>query len=275
MTQPQAADPVRDALLLRLQSAAAAVADSFGETVRIPPFVGMFHRTDPHLYRNQALLDADPAAVAPATVEPAVARMIEEFRRRQRHPRFELSDALWPDLAGILERNGLRRQATLPIMVCTAAELRPFDPGEIRLSWLLPSDNRGRLREAVTVQYRAFVPDRRDGATDAEVDETIGRLRSGALRLVAATIDGRIVGAGALAGRGDVVELAGVGTDAAFRGRGVARAVSVFLAEAHLDAGGVFTFLTAGDDTARRVYERIGFRTIGTQLHYVDAAYAG
>jgi ribosomal protein S18 acetylase RimI-like enzyme len=275
MTQPPAADPARDALLPRLQSAAAAVAGSFGEAVRIPPFVGMFHPTDAHLYRNQALLDADPADVSPADVETAVVRIIEEFRRRHRHPRFELNEALWPDLAGLLERHNLRRQATLPIMVCTAAELRPFDPAEIRLAWLSPSDDRGRLRETLTVQRRAFEPGGQEAATDTDIDEMIGQLRSGDLRIVAATIDGRVVGAGALSGSGDIAELAGVGTDAAFRGRGVARAVSLFLAKAHLDAGGTAVWLTAGDDTARRVYERIGFRTIGTQLHYVDAACVG
>ena len=36
------------------------------------------------------------------------------------------------------------------------------------------------------------------------------------------------------------------------------------LAQAHLDAGGTVVFLTAGNETARRVYERIGFQRIGT-----------
>jgi GNAT superfamily N-acetyltransferase len=207
-------------------------------------------------------------------LDGAVLATIEEFRRRGRVPRFEFSRDLWPMLADVMERHGLRRQSTVPTMVCTRAELQPYQSDGLRLEWLKPADDREFLREVITVQRRAFEPTWR-GASDADVDEVIARLESGGLRAAVAMIGDVVAGAAGLSGKGDVVELGGVATDEKYRGRGVARALSLFLAQSHLDAGGAFIFLTAGNDTARRVYERIGFRMIGDQLHYVDAAWEG
>jgi GNAT superfamily N-acetyltransferase len=260
-------------LLLNLQSAAAAAMANFGQIVPVPPFVAMFHPTDPMVYRNQALPDGD-GVVPDAELDRAVAETIGEFRRRGRIPRFEFSPDLWPTLAEAMARHGLRLQSTVPMMVCTSGELQPYRADGLRLDWLKPSDDRECLREVITVQRRAFEPTWR-GASDADVNELIAKLESGGLRTAVARIGDAVAGAAGLSGKGDVVELGGVATDEKYRGKGVARALSLFLAQAHLDAGGAFIFLTAGNETARRVYERIGFRMIGEQLHYIDAAWEG
>jgi predicted GNAT family acetyltransferase len=62
---------------------------------------------------------------------------------------------------------------------------------------------------------------------------------------------------------GDVVELVGIGTLAAERGRGLAAAVTAMLATAARSAGAEVVFLAAGDDGASRVYQRVGFRVVG------------
>lgn len=69
--------------------------------------------------------------------------------------------------------------------------------------------------------------------------------------------------AGSLQRAGDVVELVGIGTVARERGRGLGAAVTALLAGVARDAGADLVFLAAGDDTATRVYERVGFRRVG------------
>jgi predicted GNAT family acetyltransferase len=74
--------------------------------------------------------------------------------------------------------------------------------------------------------------------------------------------DGPVAG-GSAQRAGDVVELVGIGTLAAHRGRGLAAAVTATLAAAARAAGAEVVFLAAGDEAAARVYRRVGFRVIG------------
>jgi predicted GNAT family acetyltransferase len=60
-----------------------------------------------------------------------------------------------------------------------------------------------------------------------------------------------------------VVELVGIATARAVRGRGLGGAVTSALASAALAADAGLVFLAAGDDAAARVYERVGFRRVG------------
>lgn len=63
---------------------------------------------------------------------------------------------------------------------------------------------------------------------------------------------------------GDVTELTGIATLSAARRRGLGAAVTAALV-ADAQARGVGTvFLAAGDDDIPRVYERVGFRRVGT-----------
>ncbi|WP_197288664.1 GNAT family N-acetyltransferase [Nocardia sp. NRRL S-836] len=63
---------------------------------------------------------------------------------------------------------------------------------------------------------------------------------------------------------GDVVEVVGIGTLPAARRRGLGGAVTAALARDALDRGATLVFLSAGSEEIARVYERIGFRRIGT-----------
>ncbi|WP_434440761.1 GNAT family N-acetyltransferase [Lentzea sp. E54] len=63
---------------------------------------------------------------------------------------------------------------------------------------------------------------------------------------------------------GDVVEIVGIGTLPAARRRGLGAAVTAELARDALDRGAELVFLSAGSLDVARVYERVGFRRIGT-----------
>jgi ribosomal protein S18 acetylase RimI-like enzyme len=266
-------------LLPRLQRAAAAAARAFADHVDAGPFVAAFSPHDPLVWINYAVPAADSAT--PDELLAAVAHLRPEFARRSRKLRFEFTLDLWPDLPAVLEAQGLTRKATLPLMAATRDDVRPTDPAVgFSIELIPPTVDHATLAVVVTVQRRAFDPGRGDAA-DSEVDEALAELRTGAFRLAAAFVDdpatGRRCCAGAAAltaGPGiaqtDVAELTGVGTAPEFRNRGVARALSEFLVRHHLAAGGSAVWLSAGDDTARRVYERIGFRTVGRQAHFAE-----
>ncbi|WP_406278462.1 GNAT family N-acetyltransferase [Embleya sp. NBC_00896] len=64
----------------------------------------------------------------------------------------------------------------------------------------------------------------------------------------------------------DTTEIVGVATLPAARRGGLASALTWELAEHALAGGSDTVFLTAGDDDVARVYDRLGFRSVGTAL---------
>ena len=82
--------------------------------------------------------------------------------------------------------------------------------------------------------------------------------------MTVALLDGQPVGIGSHQPVAGVTEVTGIGVLPAFRRRGIGAALTTHLvddARAHrLET----IFLSAGDETIARVYERIGFRTVGT-----------
>jgi GNAT superfamily N-acetyltransferase len=90
------------------------------------------------------------------------------------------------------------------------------------------------------------------------------RIRSGQTTMAIALVDGLPVSTGSHQPVGDVTEVVGVATLPAFRRRGLAGVVIDRLVENALSKGVETVFLSAGDDVIARVYERLGFRRVGT-----------
>ena len=80
----------------------------------------------------------------------------------------------------------------------------------------------------------------------------------------AALIDGQPVGTGGHQPVNGVTEIVGVGVLPAFRRRGIGAALTAFLVQDALARGVTTVFLSAGDETIGRVYERAGFRREAT-----------
>lgn len=72
------------------------------------------------------------------------------------------------------------------------------------------------------------------------------------------------VGGGSYNPWGGVAEIVGVGVLPAYRRRGIAGALTSFLARHALDAGCRTVFCSADDDDVARVYAESGFRRVGT-----------
>ncbi len=94
---------------------------------------------------------------------------------------------------------------------------------------------------------------------------TIDALRAGRTVRVGAFVDEvGAVGGGSHNPRGDVSEMAGVGVLPAYRQRGLAAAVAHLLAGQALEHGVTTLFCGAESIDVARVYERVGFRWVGT-----------
>jgi predicted GNAT family acetyltransferase len=72
------------------------------------------------------------------------------------------------------------------------------------------------------------------------------------------------VAAGSYQPIGPVSEVVGIATLPAYRRRGIGGALTSFLAADALSRGARTVFLSAGDSEIARVYERVGFRRIGS-----------
>lgn len=72
------------------------------------------------------------------------------------------------------------------------------------------------------------------------------------------------VGVGGYQSVGEVAEVVGVATLPSMRRQGIAAAVTALLVRDALDRGRTTVFLGAQDDDVARVYERVGFRRVGT-----------
>ena len=84
-----------------------------------------------------------------------------------------------------------------------------------------------------------------------------------------AAVDGRMVSAACLQpAHNGVTEIAGIATLRPFRRQGIGTLLTAAAVQAAFAQGIDIVFLTAGSAEAGRVYERAGFRTIGSGLIY-------
>ncbi len=90
------------------------------------------------------------------------------------------------------------------------------------------------------------------------------RIERGVFRWASADDSSGPVGGGSYHPRVDVAEITGIGTLPSVRRRGIGAAVTATLAADAAAHGVTLTFLSAGSVGAARVYERAGFRRIGT-----------
>lgn len=239
-----------------------------------------------HLLRRPAPVEAggfvagfDPATDSPyvnyATpfpgAEPAdgdVTALIRAFRERGLRPRLEFAPDAAPAVEPALRRAGFRTEAVHEYLVCTPATLVvPADgdgPDGIPAVRAPRSDEDYRAIDTALSEAFAgeFGPSEAGAARLRRTAE-----QGGAVRFVRAA-DGTCAG-GALcsAPAEDTAELAGVGTRPAYRGRGIAAAVTAALAEAMFARGTSSVWLEYSGEGSRRVYERVGFRPRGTRLY--------
>lgn len=145
-----------------------------------------------------------------------------------------------------------------PLMAADAEELAPFTP-ELEVRVVRPSDD---LVAVETVAQEAFGRPG-EGPDPGTLDQRRARVAEGHPTVVAAFVDGQPVARGGHTAVGAVAEITGVATLPAYRGRGLASAVTAVLAADAARRGARLLWLSAADLAAARLYARLGFREIG------------
>lgn len=161
-------------------------------------------------------------------------------------------------------------EAGLPVQRCPLlvldGEPRPMElpPAyETRLLGPADGDLAATAHAVAAVTAVAFGAHAPAPPTVADLRALQDDLAAGAVARVLITGPDGPIAAGSAQRSDGVVELVGIATARAARGRGLGAAVTSALAGAALDAGAELVFLAAGDDAAARVYERVSFRRVG------------
>ena len=196
---------------------------------------------------------------------PAIGAMRAVFAAAGRVPRLEFLTERWPDLAPALDGAGFRRELTAPVLATSPAAQAFPAPPEIRLLDAAAAPD--LLADLLTETEIAFGMPRRVPEPH-EVDRFRRELAAGTCMTALCMAEGRPIGSASLIGVGDDAELAGVWTAAAYRCRGIAQAVCSSLLSAFAERGGELVWLSAGNAASLRLYRRLGFGPVGTQLHY-------
>jgi ribosomal protein S18 acetylase RimI-like enzyme len=217
--------------------------------------------------QDERLSYATPLLPDPADWTAPVAQMQAAFAQQGKRPRLEYIADLHPGLADALERAGLVCQSRAPVMVLNLADLSP--PPRQRLSadyWRLTAVDTPLLRTYLTQQSIAYGgaggPEALDWLPNLQSGLVSGDLMGAVLSADGALLSGAIIQMGA-----DIGELAGVWTDPNWRSQGLAYALCQRLLLEYAALGHSACWLSAAEG-AQRLYEKLGFVSVGTQLNY-------
>jgi ribosomal protein S18 acetylase RimI-like enzyme len=227
---------------------------------RVGSFLATFNREDNNPYLNYAIPD-DGAAPSRAEIDALAAA----YRMRDRRPRLEYIPLVAPAVEPALLRAGFSVEQRTPLMTCTAALAVQHVVVE-GIEFVVPASE-DDYRAAASVQWEAYeergdVPQRAVDALRRAVDA------GGVVILARDPAAGQPAGAGlCTAPTNGLSELASVGVRASFRHRGIAGAMTGFLAERAFASGVTCVFLMAHGEPEARIYTRAGFKCRSEVLH--------
>lgn len=245
-------------LLARLEASLRASAAQSRKRVPLPGFELFFAPSASYL------LNLAVPTEAPADWAAAIREMGRAFQTRGRRPRLEYMHELRPELAEALERQGFKLDMRAPVMVLSAGELAPAAPPPAQYR-RLSAEDAGANEAFLRRQHLAFGGSETGELTFLPSFRT--GLASGSLMAAGLLERGEFVAGASLQRGGEAAELAGVWTSPAARRRGLAHAVCWRLLTEYFALGHELCWLSAAEG-AEGLYQRLGFRRVGTQLNY-------
>ena len=243
------------------------------ETVEIPPFVIFIDPDDPLRFFNYA----HPLEPIAGDLEPLARRLAEPltalraiFSARGRTPRFEYVEEFAPHLGAALASAGFAQDGRYPLLVCDPQSYRtaPVVRGLKIQPLAAEGSPSGELRDFLSVERQGFDHRATEEVTEEDCEALRDDIRRGGLAFLA-FLSGQPAGIASCSAPWDgLTELTGITTLPAYRGRGIATAITAAAAQAAFGRGVEAAFLTAGDGEAGRIYQRVGFRPYATALAY-------
>jgi ribosomal protein S18 acetylase RimI-like enzyme len=229
-----------------------------------PPFHLYLSPTDPFRYFNYAIPDGPIEQLTRQELQA----LERAFAERERTLRFEFLHEYTPRLGDILAALDVPLEGENPLLVCGPDTWTSVPhPAGLQVRRLTAQSPDEDLAASINAGHRGF-GGQGDEATPQRIADLRRRLGVGSQYFLA-LIDGQPAGVGAytipLEG---MTELVGIATLPEYRRRGIAAAVTAEMTRYAFEGGVRTAFLTAADDDASRVYQRSGYRRIGTGLAY-------
>ena len=269
MTTPdEGAPPSPDAVLHRLEVFYDAVPRPSSHTEEVGPFT-LFVADQGWPFYARPRLDSDHAfSVAD----------VEKVRKRQRDlglpESMEWVHDTTPSLLDAARASRLDVHEHPMLVLDTPLEVAA--PEGVRVRRLDPDDaDLARARAVAEIGFGQLDtkvgpsgPAERDHAARAMTEKSLEQPRrlmgEGRLATAVAEDDGGPLAVGSHQVAGDVSEIVGVATLPTARRRGLGAAVTAALVSDARGRGVDLVFLSASDDAVARVYQRVGFRLVGT-----------
>ncbi len=243
----------------QIQSYLRKSASRDRDTEQVGTFLATFTHDNANPYLNYAIPN-DGAVPMPDEVEALIAA----YRRHERKTRLEYIAELAPQVEPALLAQGFTVEGRLPLMIYT-----PDDAPTVRqvkgIELIAPQSD-SEILDTLRAQHEAYGE---PAPTEAIIPRWRKFLAAGGIMVFARDIaTGAPAGGGVCdAPFGQTTELAGIGVREAYRRRGIAAAMTAWLAAQARAAGTTTVFLMAAGEAEARIYERVGFTDIGQVLH--------
>ena len=253
--------------ITQLQEYLHHIAQQQYETVKIPTFTLYFHPNETLTFFNYGI----PNVTEIDTIGAALTTVRTEFSNRNRRARFEYLEEFNPKLGTILRQNGFIEESRQYLMVCSAETyLSNADVTHLVIKEITENSEVSAAQQFLTVQGWGFGGEETEVATAESAQQFLRMLGKG--RAYVGLLAGKPVAVGMVTEiYNGICELAGLATLAAYRCQGIATAITSKAVEQAFERGADVVFLTAADEQAGRVYQKVGFENYTTVLAYVDS----
>ena len=249
----------------RLQAYLRHSAQQQYETISVPSLTLFFHPTDHRIYFNYAIPD-EPCL---GDLQTSLSMLQHEFAARGRRPRLEFIQEFAPQLPSALRAAGFAEEARQPLMICTAETFRPAaEVVGLTITELTKASPVNEVQDYLTTQRRGFDAHSSAVATEGDGERFLRVIGEG--RAFVGWLKGQPVGVGMFTSPYDgVTEVVGLATLEPYRRQGIATRLTAQAVQRALEQGAEVVCLTAADERAGRVYERVGFVRYATVLAYI------
>ena len=238
------------------------------EAVSVPPFTCFFHPVEAFEHFNYAIPD-EPLL---EQLNQPLRQLRHVFTERDRTPRFEFIAEYAPELEAALQADGFILEERCLLMVCTSETYQPAPiVSDLEILALTQDSPLPEIKALMAVQHEAFSMTKREPVSDDEVRDFIKWLGESVFFL--GRYQEKPVAAGSLMPPVEgLAEVAGIATLADFRRRGIGTAMTGEIVRHAFEQGTKLALLTAADERAGRVYQRLGFTGVATALAYREPA---